>query len=49
MYPIWVLLYFGWRLEFGWEHSANPLHDENELKKKYRIFHGGKLPALVEK
>jgi hypothetical protein len=49
MYPIWVLLYFGWRLEFGWKLSANPLHDENELKKNYRILHGGKLPALVEK
>jgi hypothetical protein len=49
MYPIWVLLYFGWRLEFGWKLSANPLRDENELKKNYRILHGGKLPALVEK
>ncbi|MGB9693695.1 MAG: hypothetical protein ACPLYF_02515 [Fervidobacterium sp.] len=49
MYPIWVLLYFGWKLEFGWKISANPLHDENELKRKYQTLHGGKLPALVEK
>ncbi|MEM2292997.1 MAG: hypothetical protein QW228_07380 [Candidatus Aenigmatarchaeota archaeon] len=49
MYPIWVLLYFGWKLELGWKISANPLHDENELKRNYQILHGGKLPALVEK
>lgn len=49
MYPIWVLLYFGWKLDFGWKISANPLHNENELKRNYQILHGGKLPALVEK
>jgi len=37
MYPIWVLIYFGWELEFGWKAVAqNPKHGEEELKGKYK-------------
>jgi hypothetical protein len=49
MYPIWVLLYFNWKLEFGWKKSVNPKREENKLKIKYRKLHNGKLPALVER
>jgi hypothetical protein len=49
MYPIWVLLYFGWELEFGWKASVNPLSQEKELKRNYQATHNGMLPALVEK
>lgn len=49
MYPIWVLLYFGWKLEFGWKLSKDPLREEKELKRNYQNLHDGKLPALVEK
>jgi hypothetical protein len=49
MYPIWVLLYFNWKLEFGWKKSDRPKHEEEELKIKYRKLHNGKLPALVER
>jgi len=49
MYPIWVLLYFNWKLEFGWKKSIRPKQEEEELKIKYRRLHNGKLPALVER
>ena len=49
MYPILALLYFGWELEFGWKVDNNPSDLEEELKRKYRIRHNGKLPALVER
>jgi hypothetical protein len=49
MYPIWVLLYFNWKLEFGWKESINPKREENELKIKYRKLHNGRLPAIVER
>jgi len=48
MYPIWVLLYFNWKLEFGWKESLRPKQEEEELKIKYRKLHG-MLPALVER
>jgi hypothetical protein len=33
MYPIWVLLYFNWKLEFGWKKSIKPKQEEvkNEI------------------
>jgi hypothetical protein len=46
MYPLWVLLYFGWELELGWKTCLNPLQEEDELKRKYRDMHN-ELPALV--
>ena len=49
MYPLWVLLYFNWKLEFGWKKSATPKQEEEELKLKYRKLHNGRLPALVER
>ena len=49
MYPIWVLLYFNWKLEFGWKKSVNLKREENKLKIKYRKLHNRKLPALVER
>ena len=47
MYPVWILLYFGWELEFGWKVTNEPGNEEAELKKQYRKIHQGKLPALV--
>jgi len=41
MYPIWVLLYFNWKLEFGWKRSIKPKQEEEELKIKYRKLHNG--------
>jgi len=48
MYPIWILLYFGWKLQFGWKKTKQPENEEAEYKKNYRKAHQGKLPALVE-
>jgi len=48
MYPIWVLLYFSWELEFGWkEEEDDPGRVESQLKQKYTERHKDKLPALV--
>ena len=49
MYPVWGLLYFGWKLEFGWKKSDNPSLKEKTLKEEYRRTHQGNLPALVER
>jgi len=49
MYPIWVLLYFGWKLEFGWRKCEEPSHEEKKLKEKYQSIHQNRLPALVER
>jgi hypothetical protein len=43
------LLYFGWKLEFGWKKSDEPKKEEDELKMKYRELHNRTLPALVER
>ncbi|NIO38579.1 hypothetical protein GTO27_12915 [Candidatus Bathyarchaeota archaeon] len=48
MYPVWILLYFGWELEFGWKATNDPANEEAELKRKYRKIHQERLPALVE-
>jgi hypothetical protein len=47
MYPIWVLLYFGWKLDYGWKIIQKPREEECRLKKEYKKRHSGKLPALV--
>jgi len=49
MYPIWALVYFGWKLEFGWKETENPSQLEDQLKQKYKKLHNDKLPALVER
>lgn len=48
-FPIWILYYFGWKLEFGWKTSDNPKDEEDELKNEYRKAHGYKLPALMKR
>lgn len=48
MYPIWVLLYFGWKLEFGWKECDEPEREETMLKRAYSKAHQGNLPALVK-
>ena len=47
MYPIWVLLYFDWDLEFGWKETDDSRDVESQLKQKYKERHNNKLPALV--
>ncbi len=49
MYPVWVLLYFGWKLELGWKKCSEPFLEEMKLKEKYQSAHQGRLPALVER
>jgi hypothetical protein len=49
MYPIWALVYFGWKLEFGWFVAENAGKAEKEIKQLYKQERGGRLPALVEK
>lgn len=49
MYPLWTLIYYSWDLEFGWQTTNNPELLEKQLKRKYKGFHKGKLPALVKK
>ncbi len=49
MYPTWVLLYFRWKLEFGWKECDEPSLEETKLKEKYQRIHQGRLPALVER
>jgi hypothetical protein len=43
-----ALLYFGWKLEYGWTEAADPVGFEKEKKKKYSEMHG-RLPALMYK
>lgn len=48
MYPIWALLYFDWKLEYGWKVCENPSAEEKTIKERYRNLHQGKNPALVK-
>ena len=36
MYCVWMLLYFGWDLEYGWLVSEKPTVLEKELLEKYK-------------
>jgi hypothetical protein len=49
-YPVWALLSSGWELQYGWmvvdEHPGSA---EEALKGQYRMAHGGRLPALVNR
>jgi hypothetical protein len=47
MYSLWLLVYFGWRLEYGWVEDNKPAEREKELKRKYGARHEQQLPALV--
>ena len=38
MYPIWMLLYFGWELEFGWKECKNPKDEEVKRNIKRNII-----------
>lgn len=50
MYPLWVLLYFGWELEYGWRiEPDSPASLEEDLKQIYKQAHNGRLPALVHR
>lgn len=49
MYPIWALIYFDWKLEFGWKEEKNAKKAEDKIKKLYKNQHGDKLPALVQR
>ena len=49
MYPVWALLYSGWKLEYGWKSCDDPSAEEKMYKKKYRALHGNQNPALVKK
>jgi len=44
-----TLLYFGWKLDFGWIEDPDPLAKEKEIKKTYKERHGDVLPALVRR
>lgn len=49
MYPLWLLLYFGWEIEYGWLIDESPAITEKNLKHRYKELHDGKLPALVHR
>jgi hypothetical protein len=49
MFPTWALLYFGWKLEYGFLEGQDSGGLERSLKSKYVHDHGGKLPALVSR
>jgi len=49
MYPLWVLIYYDWDFEFGWQVTDNPQLLEKQLKQKYKELHRGNLPALVKR
>ena len=48
MYPLWLLIYFEWKLEYGWYLFEDPFGKEKNLKKKYKKIHGS-FPALVSR
>ncbi|OYT37471.1 MAG: hypothetical protein B6U89_07240 [Desulfurococcales archaeon ex4484_58] len=50
-FPVLILLYGGWKLDYGFKTTQNKDEAEmleEELKNKYKSIHGT-LPALVEK
>ncbi len=49
MFPIWALLYHGWKLDYGWFTTDHPREMEIDLKNKFMALHEGNLPALVER
>ncbi len=46
MYPLWLLIYFNWKLEYGYFVCTEPAQLEQKLKRKYHEIHNN-LPALV--
>ena len=48
MYPLWLLLYYRWDLEYGYLKSEKPKETEEKLKDQYRALHDDNLPGLVE-
>lgn len=48
MYPLWLLLYNGWELEYGYYECNDPEREEKKVKHNYRRLHAGALPALVK-
>ena len=48
-FPLWLMLYLGWDLEYGWKISNDPEKAEGYLKSLYSKCHDSKLPALVKR
>ena len=48
-FPLWLLLFLGWELEYGWRENLDPDKLETKLKDLYKGCHEGKLPALVNR
>lgn len=48
-FPLWLLLFLGWELEYGWCIDPNPEDFEEHLKVLYSACHDECLPALVDK
>ncbi|MFY0567818.1 hypothetical protein ACN28E_28865 [Archangium lansingense] len=49
--PVWALLLSNWQLEIGIRTVSRGLEksEEERLKDIYRTYHGGRLPALVDR
>jgi hypothetical protein len=47
MFALWALLFWGWKLDYGWIQTDDPGAAEASLKNEYRRRHNGQLPALV--
>jgi hypothetical protein len=48
-FPLWVLLFLDWKLEYGWLETETPKIKEDELKDIYKKCHNNQLPALVHR
>ena len=45
MYPLWILLYHGWKIDLGWRVDYNASQLENNLRHSYYDLHG-RYPIL---
>ena len=48
MYPVWGLLWAGWKIDYGWLKHEKSQEGEKLLKQQYKNIHEC-LPALVVK
>lgn len=46
MFPLWLLLYYGWKIEYGCKPFDEAMAEEGALKVQYRQKHRDQLPAL---
>lgn len=49
MFPLWALLFFEWKIEYGWKVEQTADTAEAQLKQQYQAYHQGRLPALVQR